>query len=141
MILKRQSIDYKNVDNLVFAICKAVVSGSFFNLLWKVPVFWTRRLPESYGHQCFVSFFGLLVPLICIVFSIPGLFAILFAALMKNHNNLQRMLWIWLENGLVISNSVELELIKRNAGKHVSRQHKSYFDDQIKISRYLKKTF
>lgn len=48
---------------------------------------------------------------------------------------------MWLENGLVISNSVELELIKRNAGKNVSRQHKSYFDDQIKISRYLKKTF
>lgn len=50
------------------------------------------------------------------------------------------MLQIWLENGLVISNSVELELIKRDeTGKNVSRQHKSYFDDQIKISRYLKK--
>lgn len=50
------------------------------------------------------------------------------------------MLQIWLENGLVISNSVELELIKRDeSGKNVSRQHKSYFDDQIKISRYLKK--
>lgn len=137
--LKGNQLIIKNVDNLVFAICKAVVSGSFFNLLWKVPVFWTRRLPESYGHQCFVSFFGLLVPLRCIVFSIPGLFAILFAALMKNHNNLQRMLWIWPENGLVISNSVELELyIKRNeTSSNVSRQHKSYFNDQIKISRYL----
>lgn len=50
------------------------------------------------------------------------------------------MLQIWLENGLVISNSVELELIKRDeTGKNVFRQHKSYFDDQIKISRYLKK--